>query len=110
MPALRGGPVLTTWAQVESVDGHAACREVGGKFAGAGADLEGAFTATQQRRQRAGEPARIAHGPIDPTQIATAVERVGMLGRQRVEELGGQGASRHPMPVIARNVATRQSS
>ena len=102
MPRAVGGPIGGDGATVEGVGGEAASLEGAGEFAGAGAEFEDAFAGADERRERAGEPAEVAHGKVDQAKIATAAEGGGVVGRERVEELGLERAEHRERKVARR--------
>src|SRR5688500_8613701 len=88
MPRLTGRPGLRTRPEIESGDGELASRESQAEFSGAGADFEDGFAGAQQRGERSLEPAIVAQELVGQPQIATVVQRIRMLRRQGVEQLG----------------------
>jgi hypothetical protein len=50
----------------------------------------------QQFGQPGSEPAEVAHEAIDPAEVAAIIERIGMIRRKRIENLGLKRAL-HPM-------------
>lgn len=88
VPAVGHGPRGRTRPAVEAVDGEPALRELEGEFAGPRAEFEEAFAGADELRERAGDPTVVAHDGVGEPEIAAVVERVRMLRRKRVEELG----------------------
>lgn len=88
MPDAVGGPRWRLGPEIEAIDGNPGAFEAGGEFTGASADFEYAFAGPNKSGQDPGKPAVIAHHAVDGAEVATVVQRVGMIRRERVEQLG----------------------
>src|SRR5580704_12806013 len=80
--AVPGGvarPVGRAWPEVESVVGYPGGGQRPSECAVACANLDGALTGPHEFWQHARKPAKITHEAVDAVEIATVVERVGMV-------------------------------
>jgi len=73
-------------AQLKAVEDQ--IRQQQAELAGTGAHFEGDFTRAQQRWQRPGQPAVVAHELVNQPQVAPVVQGVRVIRRQGVENLG----------------------
>ena len=83
------------WTDVEAINRPAIQPEAAREFARASAELEHRTVRARMGMERAGEPAVVSHGCVDQPKVATVVSRIGMIVRERVEQLGLDGAGRH---------------
>jgi hypothetical protein len=102
VPDAGGEPGDGAGAAVETVEVDFVRLEGDAEFAGAGAKFEHRLVGVQKRGEGAGEPAEVAHGPVDEAEIAAAVKGGGVIRRERVEELGLQHAG-HRERKVARS-------
>lgn len=91
-PSTGGGPVRRAGPAVEAVEGDGALMEGAAEFAGAGAEFEDGLGGAKEERERAEKPAEVTHRAVGETQVAAVVQRGGVVGGERVEELGLQRA------------------
>lgn len=88
MPRARVGPLDRTGPKIESCDWQAAAMQSRTQFPGAGSELKHGFAGAEQGGQRVLKPVRRAQEAVDDAKIATVVQRIRVIVRQRVEQLG----------------------
>lgn len=74
--------------EIKTVDVKAAPVKERGQFTGPCANLEHGLTSPNELGQYAHEPSIITHQSIRDAEVATVMQRVRMLRRQRIEQLG----------------------
>jgi hypothetical protein len=92
MPGASRRPGIGTGPEIKTGHRHAASCETESKLTRARADFQQWFAGTQERRQSAFEPAMIPDNLVRQTEVATIVQRIGMVGGKRIEQLGLKGA------------------
>lgn len=88
MPGVCGRPSGRTRPEIEAVEGATLGGEAEAEFACAGTDFKRALASRHFAEESLREPAVVAHREIDEAQVAPVVQGVGMVGRERIEELG----------------------